>query len=212
MTRLEVLQALHAGASAVREGPAADVIALGEVGIGNTTAAAALLALLTGADETEVVGNGTGIGPQTKARKAAAVTRAVRRAQPALSDVLELVAESGGLEIAALAGAILGAASRHIPVLLDGFIVGAAALIAYSLAPATSDYTIASHRSAERGHAIVLDRLLLEPLLQLDLRLGEASGAALALPLVDAACAVLRDVRTFQEAGIEPPIDERGAV
>ncbi|GJG86161.1 hypothetical protein tb265_13420 [Gemmatimonadetes bacterium T265] len=219
MTRAEAAAAVAAGAAAVRDGPPADVIALGEVGIGNTTSAAALLALLTGAAAEDVVGAGTGVGARARARKTAAVARALARARAAENapdadphdEVLGHLAQAGGFEITALVGAVLAAAAAHTPVVLDGFITGVAALAAVRLAPHAADYLVASHRSAERAHGVVLDRLGLEPLLTLDLRLGEASGAALALPLVGAACALLADVRTFAEAGIDPPLDARGA-
>jgi len=210
LTRAEAERALLAGAAAVLEAPPCDVLALGEVGIGNTTSAAALLALLLDAGATDVVGAGTGVGSETLRRKADAVERA--RARSAGRDLapLDALAEAGGCEIAALAGAVLAAASRGTPVVLDGFITGVAALAAVRIAPAARDTLVAAHRSAERGHARALEALGLRPLLELDLRLGEGSGAALALPLVDAACALLRDVRTFREAGIEAPLDERG--
>lgn len=212
MTRDEAARALLAGAAAVAELGKVDVLALGEVGIGNTTAASALLALLTGAPAEEVVGAGTGIGSGALRRKTEAVRRAVARCEGREMDALDRLAAVGGFEIAALAGAVLAAASRRIPVVLDGFITGAAALAAAALAPGVADHLVASHRSAERGHALALERLGLRPLLVLELRLGEGSGAVLALPLVRAACAVLRDVRTFREAGIDEPADERGRV
>jgi nicotinate-nucleotide--dimethylbenzimidazole phosphoribosyltransferase len=210
MTRAEAERALLAGAAAVLEAPPCDVLALGEVGIGNTTAASALLALLLGVPAAETVGAGTGVGSETLQRKTDAAERALARCAGRDLGPLDALAEAGGLEIAALAGAVLAAASRGIPVVLDGFITGVAALVAVRLAPAARDALVAAHRSAERGHALALEALGLRPLLELDLRLGEASGAALALPLTDAACALLRDVRTFREAGIDEPLDERG--
>jgi nicotinate-nucleotide--dimethylbenzimidazole phosphoribosyltransferase len=210
MTRAETERAMLAGADAVRLLGARDVLALGEVGIGNTTSAAALLALLTGASAEDVVGVGTGVGSATVARKAEIVARAVERCRGRRMDAIDRLAAVGGYEIAALAGAILAAAAGRTAVLLDGFITGAAALVAARLAPPVADYVIASHRSAERGHAIVLNRLECKPLLELDLRLGEGSGAVLALPLATAACALLRDVRTFREAGMDEPLDPRG--
>ena len=210
MTRAEAAAALAAGADAVRAGPECDVLLLGEVGIGNTTSAAAVLALLTGAAAGDVVGAGTGVGAAARARKTAAVARALARARAAGAvGPLGGLAQAGGYEVAALAGAVLAAAARRIPVVLDGFITAAAALAAVRLAPEARDYLVASHRSAERAHALALGALGLAPLLDLGLRLGEASGAALALPLVRSACALVADVRTFAEAGIDPPLDER---
>ncbi|HEX8360064.1 MAG TPA: nicotinate-nucleotide--dimethylbenzimidazole phosphoribosyltransferase [Longimicrobium sp.] len=212
MTRAQAEQALLAGMDAVRLLGPCDVLAVGEVGIGNTTSAAALFALLTGASADDAVGRGTGVGDAALARKADAVRRAAERTRGAGLDALGKLAAAGGYEIAALAGAILGAAARRIPVVLDGFITGVAALAAAEIAPAAGGYLVASHLSAERAHAAVLESLGLAPLLRLDLRLGEGSGALLALPLVESACALLRDVRTFREAGIEEPLDPRGLV
>lgn len=210
LSRDQALRALRAGAAAVRALGPCDVLALGEVGIGNTTTAAALLSLLTGLPPEDAVGAGTGIGGETRRRKTAVVERMLTRCAGREMDAVDRLAAAGGLEIAALAGAILAAAGARIPVLLDGFITGVGALVAAELAPSVRDSLIASHRSAERGHTVVLERLGLHPLLELELRLGEGSGAALAIPLVQSACAVLRDVRTFREAGIEEPVDERG--
>lgn len=210
MTRPQAEQAILAGMDAAHVLGPRDVLALGEVGIGNTTAAAALFALLSGAAPDEAVGRGTGVGDATLARKADAVRRAVERTRGAGLDTVGKLAAAGGYEIAALAGTILGAASRRIPVVLDGFITGVAAMVAVELAPAARGYLIASHHSAERAHTAVLQSLGLAPLLALDLRLGEGTGAVLALPLLEAACALLRDVRTFREAGIEEPVDPRG--
>lgn len=210
LTRDEALRALRAGAAAVHALGPCDVLALGEVGIGNTTAASALLALLAGIPAGDAVGAGTGIGGETLRRKTDVVARMLARCAGREMDAVDRLAAAGGLEIAALAGAVLAAAGARIPVVLDGFITGVAALVAAELAPSAVDHLVASHRSAERGHAVVLERLGLHPLLELELRLGEGSGAALALPLVRSACAVLRDVRTFREAGIEEPVDARG--
>lgn len=209
MAREEVERAMLAGAESVRELEELDILAVGEAGIGNTTVSAALATLLTGADPAEMVGRGTGVGEETLRRKTDLVRRAVEQVEPG-ADPVALLQSVGGFEFAALAGAVLAAAARRVPVVLDGFATGAAALLALRIAPAAAGYLIASHRSAERGHARVLSALGLEPLLEWDLRLGEGSGAALALPLVDAACTLLTGVATFEEAGVEPRFDERG--
>ena len=180
------------------------------MGIGNTTSSAALTSLLTGIGPDEVTGKGTGIGGQTRARKLSAIRRALERCRPLGLDALGKMSEVGGYEIAALTGAILQAASQRIAVVLDGFITGVAALAAVEMAPAARDYLIASHRSPEPGHRLILDRLQLEPLLDCRMRLGEASGAVLAFPLLESACALLSEVRTFREAGIEELLDEKG--
>ena len=212
LTCHEVEQAIAAGIAAVHALPQLDVLLLGEIGIGNTTSAAALVALLLCLEAVDVVGAGTGIGDEALARKRDVIQSALSRVRRAHSnpDPLTALAEVGGLEIAALVGAMLAAAERGVPVILDGMIVGAAALVATALAPALVGYLIASHAGAERAHRLILERLALEPILQLELRLGEGSGAVLALPLVRGACRVLGDARTWEEAGLEAPRDERG--
>jgi nicotinate-nucleotide--dimethylbenzimidazole phosphoribosyltransferase len=178
------------------------VLALGDMGIGNTTASAAITSVLTGAPVGACVGRGTGIDDDAYARKLAAVERAVDMNRPAASDGLDVLAKVGGCEIAFLTGVTLGAAASSSPVVLDGYPTTAAALIAMSLAPACADYLLASHESAEPGHRVALSHLGLEPLLDLRLRLGEGTGAALALMLLDAALAVPREMATFDAAGV----------
>jgi nicotinate-nucleotide--dimethylbenzimidazole phosphoribosyltransferase len=176
------------------------IVALGEMGIGNTTAASALTAALLGADPDAVVGPGTGLDAAGVARKRATVRRAL--AANAVGDPAAALAAVGGLEIAALAGLVLGCAANRTPVLVDGFITAAAALAAVRIEPRCRDALIASHRSPEPGHAAILDALGLDPLLDLGMRLGEGSGAALALPLVAAALALLAEMATFEAAGV----------
>jgi nicotinate-nucleotide--dimethylbenzimidazole phosphoribosyltransferase len=195
-----VLDAGVAAFEAVRALAPFDVIALGEMGIGNTTAAAAIVAALTGRSASEVVGRGTGIDDERLARKVRIVEGALGRFDG--RDWERVASEVGGYEIVGLAGVILSAARRRIPVVLDGYIVSAAALIAQAIAPAAIDYCIAAHRSSEPGHAAALEMLGLHPLLDLDLALGEASGAALALPLIEAAARMVREMKTFAEAGV----------
>lgn len=207
--RLDAVLACGTAAhDAVRERAPFDVLAVGEMGIGNTTCASALVAGLTGADPDAVTGRGTGIDDERRARKLGAIRAALARCGDRSWQTL--ASEAGGFEIVGLAGVILRAAAERIPVLLDGFIVAAAALIAVAIAPASREYLIAAHRSQEPGHRIALDALGLTPLLDLDLRLGEASGAALALPLVEAAARMVREMQTFAEAGVAPalPADE----
>ena len=178
----------------------------GDMGIANTTASAALICAFTGADPAAATGRGTGIDAATYARKVDVVCRGlarhhavVLRSRPTRSGVL---AAFGGFEHAALAGFILGAAALRVPVILDGVISGAAALAAAALAPAVTAACFAGHRSAEPGHAIALSHLGLSPLVDLGLRLGEGTGALLALPLVQSAARALRDVATFDSAGV----------
>ena len=182
-----------------------DAIALGEMGIGNTTAASALVASLTGRSPTEVTGRGTGLDDEAVRHKVAVIEAALRLHQPRPDEPIGTLAAVGGLEIAALVGAMLAAAEARIPIVLDGFITGAAALVAVGIAPNLGPRLIASHRSAEPGHRIVLGQLGLEPLLDLDLRLGEGSGAALALPLIRSATLLLDEMATFDSAGVSGP-------
>ncbi len=207
MTESEALQALAIGVEVAGDVDAW-IVAVGEMGIGNTTAAAALTACLTGAAAHEVVGRGTGVGEGGLARKREVVERAVarvaRRQDPG-DEVLEVLRQVGGLEIAAMAGAAIGAAARGALVLVDGFISSVAALAACRLCPAVLPCLVASHRSTEPGHALALDALGLVPLLDFEMRLGEGTGCALAIPVVRAAGALLGEMATFESAGISGP-------
>ncbi len=170
------------------------------MGIGNTTAASALVAALTGSPVDLVTGRGTGVDDAGRAHKVAVIESALARHAPDPADPLGVLAAVGGLEIAALVGVIVAAAAGRVPVVLDGFITGAAALVATAIQPAIAPRLIAAHRSVEPGHAVVLDRLGLRPLLDLDLRLGEGTGAALAMGLVVAAVAIRDGMATFESA------------
>jgi nicotinate-nucleotide--dimethylbenzimidazole phosphoribosyltransferase len=178
------------------------VVALGDMGIGNTTAAGALCAALLPAEPERVCGRGTGLDDAGVARKVDVVRRALAANRPRRDDPLGVLAALGGFEIAFLAGLALGAEATRLVVLLDGFISGAAALVAVRLEPTARDSMIAAHLSPEPGHSLVLAELGLEPLLELGLRLGEGSGAALALPLLDASLAILAEMATFETAGV----------
>ena len=180
----------------------ADVIALGEMGIGNTTAAAAIYAALYGGEPQRWIGHGTGVGDAGFARKVAAVERALERHRDHLGDPLEVLRRLGGREIAAIAGAILAARLQRVPIILDGYVATAAAAILHALDPAALDHCAAGHLSAEGAHAEVLQRLGKVPLLDLSLRLGEGTGAALAIALVKAAVACHRGMATFEQAGV----------
>lgn len=204
-----VLAAGTAAFDEVRERAAFDVLALGEMGIGNTTSAAAIVAAFTGKPVRDVVGRGTGIDNERFARKVGAVERALARCSDFTWD--EIASEMGGYEIVGLTGVILNAARARIPIVLDGFIVAAAALIAGAIAPASLGYCIAAHRSQEPGHALALEALGLDPLFDLELRLGEASGAALALPMIEAAARMMREMKTFAEAGVATSDQEHPA-
>jgi nicotinate-nucleotide--dimethylbenzimidazole phosphoribosyltransferase len=203
MTREQALRAIDAGAALADElaDRGVNAIVLGDMGIGNSTAAAAVHAELLGVDAADVCGAGTGLDAEGVRRKIAVVERA-RAANPAPSDAVDVLAALGGFEIAFLVGLALGAAANGIAVVLDGFIVCAAALVAARLAPTAAAYMIAAHVSTEPGHALGLRALGLSPLLDLELRLGEGSGGALALPLLDAARAILVEMATFESAGV----------
>lgn len=178
------------------------LIGTGEMGIGNTTASSAIATVMTGRSVSEVTGRGTGIDDASHAHKIDVIQRALNFHRLDSRNAMEVLAKVGGLEIGGLAGLMLGAAAARIPVVLDGFIAGAAALIAVGLQPRCADYLIASHRSVERGHQAVLDHLELKPLFDLDLRLGEGTGACLGMSLVFAAIKILTQMATFDEAGV----------
>ena len=204
LTRDEAARAVEVGIETARDLVAAGNRALltGEMGIANTTASAALISACTGVDPSEATGRGTGINDETHSRKVEVVRRALELHQPDAEDPVGLLAAFGGLEHAAMVGLILGGASLRTPVLLDGVSAGAAALVARALAPESLAACIAGHRSAEPGHVAALTKLGLRPLVDLDLRLGEGTGALLALPLVQSAARTMHDVATFDSAGV----------
>jgi len=191
---------LEAGAALVASLAPVDVVGLGEMGIGNTTSASAVTAALLGVAPEKVCGRGTGVDDAGLARKVEAVRRGLA-ANPS-REPLAVLAGVGGFELAVLAGVVLGCARQRIAVLLDGFITTAAALVAARLEPTAADVLIASHRSPEPGHALLLAELGQEPLLDLSLRLGEGTGAALALPLLRSSVAILAEMATFADAGV----------
>jgi nicotinate-nucleotide--dimethylbenzimidazole phosphoribosyltransferase len=204
MSREQAHRAVEEGILVVSDviGSGVDLVATGDMGIGNTTASSAIVAALSGRPVAEVTGRGTGIDDAGLARKVALIEQALALHRPDSADGLDVLAKVGGFEIGGLAGVMLGAAASRVPVLVDGFISGAAALLACTLAPAAQPYLIAAHRSVERGHEAVFRRLDLLPLLDLDLRLGEGSGAALGISLCQAACKLLDEMATFDEAGV----------
>lgn len=203
MARHEAVQALLAGVAVADALVDAghDVLLTGDMGIANTTPSAALVAAFTGLDPVEVTGRGTGADDTGWARKVSVVARALDD-RPVTGDPVETLASLGGFEHAGIAGFVLGAARRRVPVVLDGVIAGAAALVVQALAPDAIGFCFAGHRSVEPGHAVALAQLGLRPLVDLDLRLGEGTGALLALPLVEAAGATLREMATFDSAGV----------
>jgi len=204
MPESTALAAVLAGAALAAElvDEGIGLIGVGEMGIGNTTPTSALTAALLGTAAENVTGPGTGLDPAGVAHKVGVVRRALAANPAAAADPFSALASLGGFEIAVLTGVILGSATARVPVVLDGFITGAAALAAARLAPAAAAAMIAAHRSPEPGHGLILDDLGLEPLLDLRLRLGEGSGAALAIPLVRSALAVLHEMASFASAGV----------
>ncbi|MET8447538.1 nicotinate-nucleotide--dimethylbenzimidazole phosphoribosyltransferase [Streptomyces sp. NPDC005209] len=204
MTREEAKAAIEVGIETARDLVAAGNKALltGEMGIANTTASAALISVFTGADPAEVTGRGTGINDETLARKTEVVRRAIEFHQPDPADPIGVLAAIGGFEHAAIVGLLLGGASLRTPVILDGVSAGAAALVARAIAPEVLAACIAGHRSAEPGHVAALNKLGLRPLVDLDLRLGEGTGALLALPLVQSTARAMHEVATFDSAGV----------
>jgi nicotinate-nucleotide--dimethylbenzimidazole phosphoribosyltransferase len=204
MTRDQAVAAVTIGIEVARDLVAAGnrCLVTGDMGIANTTASAALVCAFIGADPAEATGRGTGVDAATYARKIDVVCRGLAMHQPHPADPVGVLAAFGGFEHGALTGFILGAAALRVPVILDGVIAGAAALAATALAPDAIAACFAGHRGAEPGHAITLDHLGLRPLIDLGLRLGEGTGALLALPLVQSAARALRDVATFDSAGV----------
>jgi nicotinate-nucleotide--dimethylbenzimidazole phosphoribosyltransferase len=206
MSPADAVAAIEAGRALVAEEHARglDVACTGDMGIGNTTPSAALICHFTGLAPGQVVGRGTGVDDAGLERKRAAVGRALEVNGEALAggDPLAVLAAIGGLEIAGLVGVILECAARRVPVVVDGFISGAAALAAAAIEPNARDYMLAGHRSLELGHAAALAGLGLRPLLDLEMRLGEGTGAVLALPLLEAAVALLNDMATFDSAAV----------
>ena len=205
MTRAQAIRSVEAGIEVFEAEFAAKafgIAATGDMGIGNTTPSSAMASVFTSHSVTKLVGRGTGIGDEALGRKIGVIERALALHKPNAADPLGVLTAVGGFEIGALAGVILASAAHRVPVLIDGYISGAAALLARALAPLSVDYMIASHLSGDAGHGIMLDSLGLEPLLDLGMRLGEGTGAALAMMLCSTACKVLNEMATFESAGV----------
>lgn len=202
MTREQALQAIHVGVRLAMDTDA-DVLGVGEMGIGNTTTSSAVLAVLLGADVETVTGRGGGITDDSFRKKKDVIQAAIQKNRPDPGDVIDVLAKVGGLDIAAMCGAFLGGAASHRPVVIDGFISAVAALCAWKLCPDALGYFIPSHASYEIGYRLAMDAMDLQPLFLLGMRLGEGSGCPLAFEVLDAACAVLNDMATFDQAGID---------
>ena len=205
MTQEQALRAILTGAKIAEETAqnGADVIGVGEMGVGNTTTAAAVLAALTGSPVKDVTGRGAGLTDEAFERKRIVIETALSVNHPDPDDVVDVLAKVGGLDIAAMTGAFLGAAKARIPAVIDGLISAVAALCAVRLCPVARAYLIPSHASYEVGYRVAMDALALEPMLSLDMRLGEGSGCPLAMALLEAACAVTNEMATFAEAEID---------
>ncbi len=204
MTREEAVRSIEAGIEVVYEevDKGADLVATGDMGIGNTTPSSAILAVYSGQLQKNFVGPGTGLSDEGVGAKINNIERALRANSPDTSDALDILSKVGGLEIGGLVGVILGAAARRVPVVIDGLIAGAAALIAVGIEPVVKDYLFASHQSKEPGHVYMLGLLGLRPMLVMDMRLGEGTGAVLGMGIIEAAAKILREMATFEEAGV----------
>ena len=204
MGRNEAVRSIEAGIEVFEEElpNGIDIIGTGDMGIGNTTPSSAIAACFTDRAVEDLTGRGTGIGDEVLLNKIAVIKKALKLNKPNPQDAIDVLSKVGGFEIGGLAGVILASASHRIPVVIDGFISGAAALIAYHLQAKVKDYLIASHCSVERGHKIILDYLGLEPLLNLNLRLGEGTGSALGINLVEAAVKIMTQMATFKSAEV----------
>ncbi|MFH1428951.1 MAG: nicotinate-nucleotide--dimethylbenzimidazole phosphoribosyltransferase [Candidatus Margulisiibacteriota bacterium] len=204
MTKLEAIRAIETGieifGNEFKKG--IDIIGTGEMGIGNTTAASAITAVFTKKKVAEVTGRGTGINDDTLNNKIRVIKKALKVNNPDRNDPLDVLAKVGGFEIGGLAGIILAATAKNIPIVIDGFISGAAAMIAYHIEPKVKHYLIASHCSVEQGHRYILEHLGLKPILDLNLRLGEGTGAALAIQIIEAAINILTQMATFKDANV----------
>jgi nicotinate-nucleotide--dimethylbenzimidazole phosphoribosyltransferase len=207
MTREQAQRALESGIEVVSKlvSEGVELLATGDMGIGNTTPSSAILAVLSGRPVREVSGRGTGISDAALENKIQAIEKAIDVNRPDAKDPVDVLAKVGGFEIGGIAGVILGAAHHKVPVVVDGFISTAGALLAKALAPCSVDYMIAAHRSLEYGHQFMLEELGLNPLLNLNLRLGEGTGAALAMNIVEAAAQVIGKMLTFEDAGVNGP-------
>lgn len=204
MTRDEAIRCIEVGIELAEEyaKKGYKIFGTGEMGIGNTTPASAIASVLTGRPVSEVTGKGTGISDESLKRKIMVIEEAIRLNKPDPADPIDVLSKVGGAEIGGIAGLVIGAASLRLPVVIDGFISTAGALIAYCLEPKTVDYMFAAHNSVEVGHKVMLDKMGLRPILDLDLRLGEGTGAALAMLMIEAGLKIYKEMATFSEAGV----------
>ncbi len=204
MTKEEAIKSIENGIDVFKEEVKSgiDIVGTGDMGIGNTASSSAIASVITGKPVEVMTGRGTGIDDKTLSNKIRVIEKAISVNKPDAKDAIDVLSKVGGFEIGGLTGVILAAGSRRIPVVIDGFISGAAALIAYQLEPKIKDYMIAAHCSVEKGHKIILNYLGLKPLLDFDLRLGEGTGAAVGMTIIEAGIKILTQMATFQDAGV----------
>jgi len=209
MTREEAIQSIEAGIEVIEEigKERLDILGIGDMGIGNTTPSSAIIAAFSGCNVREVTGRGTGINDETFNRKVKVIEKGISINAPDPEDPIDVLSKVGGFEIGGLAGCVLAAAAYRVPVVIDGFISTAGALIATEMAPTAKEYIIASHISQEVGHRLMLERMGLKPLLDLHLRLGEGTGAALGMSLVEAGVKILKEMATFADAAVSGQIE-----
>jgi nicotinate-nucleotide--dimethylbenzimidazole phosphoribosyltransferase len=211
MSKSEAVKSLENGIEVFEEEfvNGIDIAGTGDMGIGNTTPSSAITSVITGKPVENVTGRGTGIDDETLSDKIEVIKKAIRVNKPNAKDAIDILSKVGGFEIGGLAGIILAAASRKIPVVIDGFISGAAALIAYKLVPEVKNYMIAAHCSVEKGHRAILDYIGLNPLLDLNLRLGEGTGSALGMSIVEASIKILTQMATFKDGGVSEKVGQQ---
>ncbi|TFG46152.1 MAG: nicotinate-nucleotide--dimethylbenzimidazole phosphoribosyltransferase, partial [Dehalococcoidia bacterium] len=204
MTEAQAIQAIEAGIEVVNAeiDKGLDIVGTGDMGIGNTTPSAAICAVMTGQSVAKVTGRGTGLSDEQLEHKIRVIEKAIAINNPDAGDAIDVLTKVGGFEIGGIAGVILGAAARGVPVVIDGFISGAAALIAEGLEPQVKEYIFLGHLSVEPGHRIMAEKLGLKPILTLDLRLGEGTGAAIGIFIAETSAKILAEVATFGEAGV----------
>lgn len=208
MTRDEAVRCIEVGIKLANEytKEGCKICGTGDMGIGNTTPASAIVSVLTGRQVEEVTGRGTGITEEALKQKISVIEKGIKFNRPNPEDAIDVISKVGGAEIGGIAGLILGAASNRTPIVIDGFISAAGALIAYCIEPKVKDYMFAAHNSAEKGHKAVFDKIGLSPILDLNLRLGEGTGAALAMLIIEAGSKIYREMATFSEAGVSDVI------
>lgn len=210
MTREEAVRSIEAGIEVFEDElkKGLDIVGVGDMGIGNTTASSAITAAITGEPIEKVTGRGTGVDDASYQKKIETIKRSLEHNKPDQKDPIDVLTKVGGFEIGGMTGVYLAGAANRIPAVVDGFISGAAALLAYELEPKVKDYLIASHCSVEAGHRVILDWIGIKPLLNLNLRLGEGTGAALGINLVEAGCKILSEMATFADAGVSEKLEE----